>query len=74
MELVQDVLEKWVPFLGNRTLPIGRDGGGNQIFLDMNSEPETVWIVLHDTGMKKIKIAGSFESFIDSLKPNPDFI
>lgn len=74
VERVQDVIEKWTPFLGERTLPIGRDGGGNLIFLDMSSGSETVWIALHDQGMKKIKIAESFESFINSLRANPDFI
>lgn len=74
VERVQDVLERWGHLLGEHTLPIGRDGGGNQIFLDMSSDSETVWIALHDEGMKKVKVAESFESFIDSLRPNPDFI
>lgn len=74
VERIQDVIEKWGSILGDRTLPIGRDGGGNQIFLDMSAGSETVWLILHDEGMKKIKIAESFESFVDSLIQNPDFI
>ena len=74
VERVQDVIEKWRSLLGEYTLPIGRDGGGNQIFLDMSSGSEVVWIFLHDNGTKKVKVAESLKAFIDRLRSNPDFI
>ncbi|GLR12988.1 hypothetical protein GCM10007907_17780 [Chitinimonas prasina] len=71
-ESILDALDKWRG-IGDGTLPIGRDGGGNQIFLDM-STGGGVWIILHDENMLKIKIAESFEEFIHGLRLNPDFI
>lgn len=74
LERVQDVIPEWRSILGERTLPIGRDGGGNQVYLDMNSVPASVWLLLHDNGMMKIKVAENFDDFIGSLIPDPDAI
>lgn len=74
VESVEDELSKWVSVLGPRNLPIGRDGGGNQIYLNFVDEIPSVWLYLHDEGGAKIKISNSFSEFLDGLFMNPDFI
>lgn len=72
-ERAKDVLVNWRHLLGMRSLPIGRDGGGNQIYIDL-SEGSSVWLFLHDENGMKIKISNSLAEFIDSLVTNPDLI
>ena len=71
---LQDAIRDWSATLGPATLPIGRDGGGNPIYIDMSHRSDSVWIFLHDEDNKKIKVADTFESFIAMLRPNPDFV
>lgn len=56
-------------------LPVGRDGGGNLFCLDLSDSDGPVFIVILDSlPSKHLKLRDSFESFIDSLSQNPDFI
>lgn len=74
IESVGEAQKKWGRLLGHLTAAIGRDGGGNQLYLDLTSDVATVWLFLHDESGKRIKIADSFEDFINGLIINPDFI
>ena len=56
------------------TVPIAEDGGGNIIFLNYRHSTPTVCIWVHDEPKTIIKVASSFEAFIDSLQQNPDYI
>lgn len=67
-------IERWGKALGENALPIGQDGGGNQIYIDLTSESGSIWIYLHDEGQARIKVADTFEQFIAMLRINPDFI
>lgn len=71
---VKDMYARWQHLLGKHSLPIGRDGGGNQIYLDLSDQQKSVWIYLHDENHAKVKIADCFEEFISSLRINPDFV
>lgn len=74
LESIQSALEGFGAVLGPGALPIGRDGGGNQFYLLLSSQPPSVWLYLHDEGGKRIQLADSFEEFISGLASNPDFI
>ncbi|WP_226469881.1 SMI1/KNR4 family protein [Luteimonas panaciterrae] len=74
VEKLRFAIEKYCPTLGPQTLPIGRDGGGNQFYLLLNSEPPSVWIYLHDEGGKRVKLADTLEMFLFGLILNPDLI
>ena len=74
VEKVKDVLSNWGGVLGRMNLPIGRDSGGNQIYLSLADETPSVWLYLHDEGEARLKISNSFSEFLDSLIMNPDFI
>lgn len=73
LEQVKDVLASWGPLLGEGMLPIGRDGGDNQIYLALREEPASVWLYRHGNG-QRLKLAKDLEAFVESLIPNPDFI
>jgi hypothetical protein len=74
VENVKDALSRWRIFLGEKNMPIGRDGGGNQIYLNLTDETPSVWLYLHDEGELRLKISNSFSGFLDGLIMNPDFI
>lgn len=74
IETIESVIAGWGPTLGEGALPIGRDGSGNQIYLNFSDHPPSVYLYLHDGLGSREKIASSFESFIDKLQFNPDFI
>ncbi len=74
VENVKDMLSEWGNVLGPKNLPIGRDGGGNQIYLNLESDNPTVWLYLHDENGAGLKLSNSFTEFLDSLISNPDFI
>lgn len=74
VENIQRAIDRWANVLGPRNLPIGKDGGGNQIYLNFNEPVVSVWLYLHDENGAKIKVADSFEAFIAGLTANPDFI
>jgi hypothetical protein len=63
----------WAPYIGERTVPIGRDGGDNQIFLDLNDPSAPVRLCIHDEDFRVIDVAPSFAEFIDLLHVNPDY-
>jgi hypothetical protein len=68
------VLRAWGEALGSGMLPIGADGGDNQIYMNLNDQEGTVWLYLHDQGGKRIKLADNLEDFLDGLTTNPDYI
>lgn len=74
IENVRVAFAMWSSLLGEKTLPLGADGGGNQIYLQLSEAESSVWLYLHDEGGKRVKIANNLEDFIDSLELNPDFI
>lgn len=74
VENVKDVLSKWGGVLGPKNLPVGRDGGGNQIYLNLTDEMPSVWLYLHDENKTRLKLSNSFLGFLDGLIINPDFI
>jgi hypothetical protein len=74
VESVADTILGWRSTLGPKTLPIGRDGGGNQIYLDLSGDTSTVWMYLHDEGGIRLRVADSLEEFLESLVSNPEFI
>ena len=71
VEIVNDVYKNWVAVLGNKFLPLGRDGGGNQVYIELDSA--SVWLYLHKNEIK-LKLSNSLEEFIDGLEENPDII
>lgn len=64
---------EWREHLGVNRIPIGRDGGGNQIFLNV-SNGEAVGLCIHDEGFRTIEVAPSFAAFLDLLEEDPDMI
>ncbi len=66
-------MSKWQAELGTGCVPIGRDGGGNQICIDCNNGG-SVFLCLHDEGLKKVAVAVSFSAFVDLLGEDPDMI
>lgn len=74
LESIKSALEGFGALLGSEALPIGRDGGGNQFYILLSSQPPSVWLYLHDEGGKRIRLADCFEEFILGLVSNPDFI
>jgi hypothetical protein len=73
-ETVKSALRRFGDLLGPDALPFGRDGGGNQFFLSMSSQPPAVWLCLADEDGKRVKLADSMELFLTGLASNPDFI
>jgi hypothetical protein len=59
--------------IGRGAVPIATDGCGNIIYLNYASDQVEVWFWSHDP-VKAIRIASSFEKFIDSLRINPDYV
>jgi hypothetical protein len=53
--------------LGEQALPIGQDGGANQIYIDLASGGESVWVYLHDEKQARIKVADTFRQFLNML-------
>jgi hypothetical protein len=72
---IADAIDGWQSVLGKKTLPIGADGGDNQIYLDLNDAVPSVWLYIHDVDEEeeepRIKVADSFEEFIASLIADP---
>ena len=67
------VTKEWRNYIGIENIPIGRDAGGNQIFID-NSSNGSVFLCIHDENFKKVEIAKSLNHFIDLLEEDPDMI
>ncbi|MBO2589624.1 SMI1/KNR4 family protein [Shewanella algae] len=74
VDTVKDMLSSWASVLGAKKLPIGRDAGGNQFYLNLADETSSVWLYLHDEGGARLKLSNSFSEFLDGLIMNPDFI
>lgn len=71
---LMDVFVEWKDILGSKNLPIARDGGGNQIYLNFSDDVPTVWLYLHDEDGRRLKISNGFAGFLNGLMQNPDFI
>lgn len=67
-------LEDWACVLGNRALPFANDGGGNQIFMSFDGDTPSVKLCVHDENFKILKVANSFDAFIDMLEKDPELI
>lgn len=74
LESIKSALADYASILGPKTLPVGRDGGGNQFYILLDSLPSSVWLYVHDENGKRVKLAESFCDFISGLFLNPDFI
>ena len=55
--------------LGDKSVMIGEDGGGGQVYLDMSDAPPSVHMLYPSSNMLRTRVAHSFEEFIDSLEP-----
>lgn len=64
----------WRPVLGNRAVPIASDGGGNQVFLDLDENPVMVKLAIAEGALSIRDVSRDFEQFLDLLHTNPDFI
>lgn len=54
------------PHVGDRGVPIGRDGGGGQFFLDYSTVPPSVaWII--GPGNPSTRLAENFEAFLELI-------
>ncbi|WP_422527053.1 SMI1/KNR4 family protein [Serratia fonticola] len=73
-ETLENAISRWGLVLGKGMLPIARDGGDNQFYLDLNEATPSVWIYLHDENEARVKLANSLEEFIDGLNVNPDYL
>lgn len=73
VEYVGEVLAAWRATLGRGALPIGRDGGGNQLFLQLDQPSAPVWLWMHDPEGRR-KVADDFAAFVAALQQNPDLI
>lgn len=65
--------EEWSSILGKHAIPIGRDGGGNQIYIDLK-ENGAIMLCIHDEGFRGIEISTDFGQFVDSLEADPEMI
>jgi SMI1 / KNR4 family (SUKH-1) len=74
VENIKSAIKDWGDVLGKQTLPIGRDAGGNQIYLAVDKSGTSVWLLLHDENDTRVKLADSLEEFVSGLTINPDFI
>ncbi len=74
VENIKSAIKNWGDLLGEQTLPIGRDAGGNQIYLLVGKSTASVWLLLHDENDMRVKLANSLEEFVSALTINPDFI
>lgn len=74
VEKVKDALLIWGDVLGAKNLPIGKDAGGNQIYLNLADETPSVWLYLHDEDRSRLRVSNSFSEFLEGLIMNPDFI
>lgn len=74
IENINIALDGWSKVLGSMALPIARDAGGNQFYLNLNDAVPSVWLYLNDENGGKVKLADSLEEFLSALTINPDFI
>jgi len=66
--------KEWRGVLHTNIVPIGNDGGGNQLLLLFGQDPPSVELCIHDEGMRNIHVADSFGEFIDMLTEDPDMM
>jgi hypothetical protein len=73
VENIEVAISRWGNILGKMMLPIARDSGENQFYLNLTDDAPTMWIYLHDK-KEKLKLAKNFVEFLSALTDNPDFI
>lgn len=71
-ETLENAISRWGKDLGKGMLPIAKDSGDNQFYLDLNEATPSAWIYLHDENEARVKLANSFEEFIEGLNIDPD--
>ncbi|CAI2160460.1 SMI1 / KNR4 family [Serratia fonticola] len=71
-ETLENAISRWGKDLGKGMLPIAKDGGDNQFYLDLNESTPSVWIYLHDENEARVKLTNSLEEFVDGLNIDPD--
>jgi hypothetical protein len=74
IESIHAALNGWGEIVGGKCLPIARDAGGNQFYLDLREATPSVWLYLHDESGARVLLAETFEKFISGLTVHPDFI
>lgn len=57
----------WRPSIGERAIPIGRDGGNNQVFIDTSTNPAKVYKASASTRKARL-VADSLADFFDLLR------
>ncbi|AKS07109.1 SMI1/KNR4 family protein [Pseudomonas trivialis] len=70
---LEKALDDWAQVLGPFMLPLGRDGGGSQFYISLDSPSGSVWYYSHE-GSERIQLADSFDEFLQQLQVHPDFI
>jgi len=75
MDVVGRYHRRW-PGARRALVPIANDGGDNLFCLDLDGQGNGAVVVqIHDEpGFPQVRLAGSFEEFIDGLALNPDYI
>lgn len=66
-------MKEWGGSIGDKCVPIGRDGGDNQLFLDL-FDNGSVGLCIHDESFKRVMVAKSFSDFLDLLEEDPEMI
>lgn len=66
--------EAWQPTLGRRIFPIADNGGGDQIVLNVSTDPPSVQVCVHEEEFALLDVADSFGEFIDMLHEDPDLL
>jgi hypothetical protein len=74
LEGIWGATNEWRAVISGKIVPIGDDGGGNQILLWFDKGPPMVKICVHDESMRLIHVADSFSEFIDLLSDDPSMI
>ncbi len=64
----------WRPYIGDGSLPIASDGGGNILFLDLSSSMHPVKVCWHDEQFLIGEMASTLADFIAGLNIPEDYI
>ncbi|MCF5664590.1 hypothetical protein GIV47_06380 [Pseudomonas marginalis] len=73
IDSLDKALDDWAQVLGPFMLPIGRDGGGSQFYISLDSPSGSVWYYSHE-GSERTQLADSFDKFLQQLQVHQDFI
>ena len=73
IDSLDKALDDWAQVLGPFMLPIGRDGGGSQFYISLDSPSGSVWYYSHE-GSEPTQLAESFDEFLQQFQVHLDFI